>query len=399
VNRLLFLTESFHPILGGGELHIRGLTARLAARGFPCTVLTRRALPELAAEEVLDGVRVLRVPPPGGGRVGKYRMVPHALRTLVRERGTFDTIVVRGTRVLGIPGLLAARALGKRVVLQPELNGEFSGQVFTFGTGLDRGPLRWAVSLLNRPRRSLLRDADRVVAMSRAIEGECRGLGFPAERVVLIPHGVATGRFRPARSEERTALRRALGLPETAVVIVYSGRLLRGKGLETLLEAFGGVAQDAGEAHLLFLGSGEGQAISVEEELRRSALSLPGRVTFAGRRDDVDDVLRACDIFAFPSLYEALGIALLEAQASGLPAVGSRTGGIVDVIREDETGFLVPPGDPVPLRESLLGLVRNPALRARLGAGARARMEGEFSDELSLLRYGELFHELEAAAP
>jgi glycosyltransferase involved in cell wall biosynthesis len=392
VSRVLFLTESFHPILGGGETHIRLLSAALAAAGHPSTVLTRRSTPALPPRESLDGVRVLRVPPSGPGPVGKYAMVPFALATLARERKTFDVVVVRGTRVLGLPGLFAGRALGKRVVLQPELNGEFSGEVFTYGKAWDGSLMGSLIRLASRLRNALLRDADAVVAMSQAIERECGDAGFPPERVALIPHGVSMEEFRPAEKGERESLRASLGLPGDRVVIAYSGRLLRGKGLETLVEAFAGMEG----AHLLFLGSGEGQAISVEEPLRERvrALGLSARVTFAGRVEGVAPYLRASDIFAFPSLFEALGIALIEAQASGLPAVGSRTGGIVDVIEDGRTGFLVPPGDVASLGGALGKLVADPALRGKLGEEARTRMRRLFSATESVQRYGTLFREL-----
>jgi glycosyltransferase involved in cell wall biosynthesis len=398
VIRLLFLTESFHPILGGGEQHIRRLAGALAKEGFPCTVLTRRASLDLPAEEYFEGIRVLRVLPAGPGRPGKYRMVPRVVRALYRERKTFDILVVRGTRVLGLPGLLCARALGKRLVLQPELNGEFSGDVYTFGTRLDRGLGRLAVRAMNGVRKGALLDADRVVAMSQAIQRECLAAGFSDERVALIPHGVSIGSFCPADPEERLRLRRVLGLPESAVIVVYSGRLLKGKGLETLLEAFAGISEPF--AHLLFVGSGEGQALSVEDALKDDVRKrgLGNRVTFAGRRENVSDYLRASDLFAFPSVFEALGIALVEAQASGLPAVGSRTGGIVDVIEPNETGLLVPPGDVQALQEALESLIRDPERRAELGARARARTASRFSEDLSLLRYRTLFQEIASGA-
>ncbi len=82
----------------------------------------------------------------------------------------------------------------------------------------------------------LLRDADGFVAMSRQIQDEMRAAGIPRERIRLLPHGVDVERFRPAEPPERQALRARLGLPE-GVLAVYSGRLLRGKGLETLVDA------------------------------------------------------------------------------------------------------------------------------------------------------------------
>src|SRR5262249_55422618 len=154
-------------------------------------------------------------------------------------------------------------------------------------------------------------------------------------------------RFRPASPADRAALRARLGLPEASLVATYTGRLLRGKGLEALLDAFAVAAARRPAAHLVLVGSGGGQMLSVEDELRRRAsdADLAGRVTFAGRVDAVEDSLRASDLFAFPSEFEALGISLIEAAACALPAVGARTGGIVDVIEEGGSGLLFQPRD------------------------------------------------------
>jgi len=208
VTRVLFLTESFHPTLGGGEGHVRDLSRRLAASGVPATVVTRRGERAWRAEETLDGVRVVRVPPSGPGRTGKYAMVPAAIRALRREAAAYDVLVVRGTRVLGLPGLLAARSARKAVVLQPEVNGELTGEVYTWGTALDRPLPRRAIGAAVAARNRILRDADAFVAMSRLIRDEMLGAGVAPEKVRHIPHGVDTERFRPATPDERRDLHR-----------------------------------------------------------------------------------------------------------------------------------------------------------------------------------------------
>ena len=86
----------------------------------------------------------------------------------------------------------------------------------------------------------------------------------------------------------------------------------------------------------------------------------------------MEDYLRAADVFVFPSVFEALGIALVEAAACALPAVASRTGGIVDVVEDGVSGRLVAPGDAGALSEALLGLAGDGALRSRMGREARA---------------------------
>jgi glycosyltransferase involved in cell wall biosynthesis len=400
LTRLLFLTESFHPVLGGGETHIRALGSALVRSGLPGTVVTRRARAEWPAAEEVDGVRVLRVPPSGEGRAGKYRMVPWAVRALLRERERFDVLVVRGTRVLGLPGLLAGRWLGKAVVLQPEINGELTGEVYTWGKAWGGGLRGRLVRAATAVRNLLFRDADGFVAMSGAIRGEFLAAGASEEKVALIPHGVDVERFRPASPEERAGLRARLSLPADARIVVYTGRLLRGKGLDILFEAFRRIAPRDAQARLVIVGSGAGQSLSVEEDLRTAAREprLEGRVLFAGRVDAVEDYLRAADLFAFPSVFEALGISLVEAAACGLPSVGSRTGGIVDVIEDGVTGLLVPPGDARALEDALEALLSDPGRRGEMGRRARERALRLFDAETSLPRYRTLFHEVARAA-
>jgi len=396
LTRVLFLTESFHPVLGGGERYIRALGRDLARTGTPVTVVTRRGDDAWPAEETFEGMHVVRVPPPGPGRDGKYRMVPHAMAALHRLRRHYDVLIVRGTRVLGLPGIVAARAAGKRVILQPEVNGEMSGEVYTWGQPFAGTALDRAIRAGTGARNLLLRDADAFVAMSHLIREEFLAAGVPTEKVAHIPHGVDTARFHPASASARSAARARFGLPADACVIAYTGRLLRGKGLEDLLAAFAKVAAEVPSAQLLVVGSGAGQALSVEEDLRAIVLreGLGARVTFTGRLDDVSEALRAADVFAFPSVFEALGISLIEAAATGLPAVGARTGGIVDVIENGASGWLVDPGDVTALSARLRALLLDDAARARLGARGRAIAEARFDEGRALVRYRALLGEV-----
>jgi glycosyltransferase involved in cell wall biosynthesis len=394
LTRVLFLTESFHPVLGGGEIHVRRLGARLVAAGVGTTVVTRRSEAEWPAVDEIDGIRVLRVPPPGPGRIGKYLMIPGALRATCRELPRHDLLVVRGTRVLGGPGLLAARACGRPVVLQPEVNGELSGEVYTWGRripGAVAAPLGAAVRLRNL----WLRDADAFVAMSTEIREEMVRAGVARERVRLVPHGVDVERFRPASAEERSALRRERGLP-AGTLAVYTGRLLRGKGLETLVAAFAATSARAPELRLVIVGSGAGQALSIEEGLRREVRErrLEDRVVFTGRVDDVAAYLRAADLFVFPSVFEALGISLVEAAACGLPAVASRTGGIVDVVEEGRSGILVAPGAVGELASALLALAAERGRRVGMGRAAREVACARFDERDGIRRYRALFREV-----
>jgi glycosyltransferase involved in cell wall biosynthesis len=393
LTRLLFLTESYIPVLGGGECHIRLLATRLTDRGITACVLTRLTEASWAAEENLEGVRVIRVPPHGSGRAGKYLMVPAVVRDLLRRRDEYDLIVVRGTRVLGMPAVAMARLLRKTVVLQPEITGEVSGEVYTWGTRWHGTPAARCVRAMTGLRNLLLKRADGFIAISEAIQREFIAAGFRSNHVTLIHHGVDTQRFRPASDSEKTELRRRLALPFDANLLVFVGRLLRGKGIEILIEAFERLATELSSAALVVVGSGDGQSLSVEAEIRSrvAGSSHAQRVFFVGRIDNVQDYLRAGDVFVFPSLFEALPLAVIEAGACGIASVASCTGGIPDIIEDGVTGLLVEPGDPAALIDATRRLLQEPELRSRLGRAAREAVSRRFNLELNVERYASFF--------
>lgn len=397
MTRVLFLAESFHPVLGGGERHIRRLATALTASGVLSTVVTRRGEAGWAVEEMLDGVRVVRVAPAGTGRTGKYGMIPFAVSALRRLRDSFDVLVIRGTRVLGLPGLLAARTLRKRVVLQCEVSGEMSGEIYTWGTAFDHSLVRPLVSGGVRLRNLLLADADAFVTISTRTRDEFLRAGLDPDRVKLLPHGIDLEAFRPASAAERQELRGRLALPPDAMLVTFTGRLLRGKGVEVLAEAFGRLASRYPAAHLLLVGSGAGQVLSIEDALRARVreAGLGARVSFAGRVENVADFLRASDVYAFPSFFEAMPLALLEAAACGLPCVASRIGGVVDVLEDGRSGMLVEAGDVNGLAAALGALFDLPDRREALGAAARETALQRFDERENLARYRELFAELD----
>jgi glycosyltransferase involved in cell wall biosynthesis len=150
----------------------------------------------------------------------------------------------------------------------------------------------------------------------------------------------------------------------------------------------------------VIVGSGEGQSLSVDADLHAAAQAegLAARVTFTGRVDAVEDWLRASDVFAFPSMFEALGIALVEAAACGLPAVASRTGGIVDVVEDGRSGVLVAPGDVAALSAALHRLVADPDLGRGMGAAARDVARARFDERDAVGRYRALFREVAGRA-
>jgi glycosyltransferase involved in cell wall biosynthesis len=382
--RILVAIDLFPPIVGGAETHARDLVDALRALQLPVTVLTRWARPDLAREEILpNGARILRVPAAFGGvRFAQYGVIPSFLRTLRREKDSYDLIYLCGFRVLGWPLVGLARRLGKPIVLRAEVCGEASGAFIWDKPGRGTRPaLRHLFSPLIALRNRRLRRADSFLSISRVIRDEYLDSTFPEARIADIPNGIDLQRFTPVSPEQVPSLRRELGLPAQEPVFVYSGKLNRGKGLELLLSVWKSYVADGRPGHLLLVGAGGGQSLSCESELNAfvSTHALSSRVTFSGYRNDVERWLQASDIFVFPSEAESFGLAPLEANACGLPALCTPAGALAETAPDGEAGLAFPVGDAVALRRAMDRLVDDPALRLELGRRALERVRRLYS--------------------
>jgi glycosyltransferase involved in cell wall biosynthesis len=213
-----------------------------------------------------------------------------------------------------------------------------------------------------------------VTACSGDLRLRALRLGAPAARIRLVPYGVDTSAFGPQDEAARAATRARLGVPEGDLFVLGLGRLVDKKGFSDLLAA---VAQTPG-VHAVIAGQGD-----LLGPLEAQARATGARVSFPGAldRNAASEALGAADVVAVPSVRDRAGNVdglpnvLLEALAAGRAVVASRVAGIPDVVRDDETGLLVPPGDPPALAAALLRLRREPETRARLGASARRLAE------------------------
>ena len=394
--RVYMLTETYRPEIGGGERQAALLSAGLAQRGCTVTLVVRRSSHGLPRHEAEGAVRIRRLPPTGPGRLRKWLLLPPVLLLLLAKRRDYDVVLVSGFRLLGIPAMLASLVTRRPAVLKADSSGEMSGEYFRTGLrSLRLSPEGVLAKFFLARRNALLRRADRFVCLSEEMRDEFDAAGVPADRIVTIPNGVDTERFRPAASEERVALRRQLSLPDGPVVI-YTGRLVRYKGLPELLEAWRGIADEYREACLVLVGEGGGDQQACEEELRQTVevQNLGTSVRFTGAVDNVEDWLRAADVFAFPTHDEAFGLSLVEAMACGLAVVSTRVGGLADIVRDGENAVAVPPSSPARLAVALRSLLDNPGYRARLGSAAREHARTHHDVDVVCDAYGNLLSDL-----
>jgi glycogen synthase len=225
-----------------------------------------------------------------------------------------------------------------------------------------------------------IRSADALMACSANIADFTAGYhGVPREEIDVVHCGVDVHQFAPPPPEARN------GRP----TVLFVGNVAANKGVTTAAEAVLRLRDDHPDVRLQILGTGDDDLVDelqahAREEGAADAIEFLG---FVGNRDRLPQIYGAADVFCSPADHE-VGVAnvYIEAMACGCPVVAAVTGAAPEVIKDRETGMLVPPNDVVATRAALDAVLRDPALRERLGAAARRRAETEFAMEHYLER-------------
>ena len=355
--RILQCCGEYGAAGGGTERQARAVTSALAARGHSVCVVTRRSSPGSSAA---PGVRVAAVIRAAEfGPLFGLTYLASATAALLRAAGEADVLHAHHLYLDAVAAVLAGRIRHRPVAAKMAGAGA--------GGDLDRLRRTRGGWFLLR----VLRDLDAVIAPSSTCRGELLSVGFPAERIHVIPNGVDTSLFRPDPARQ-VATPTSIG---RGPMVVYTGRLIEAKGLGELLEAWALVLRDVPEAQLVLVGAGPLEA----ELARRAALPpLAGRVQLAGEVPDVLPYLQAASAFVLPSWAEGLPNALLEAMATELPCVATDIGAIAEAATDGEHALLVPVQAPERLAAALAAILTQPALAARLGRAARQRVGAEF---------------------
>jgi len=253
--------------------------------------------------------------------------------------------------------------------------------------------LHWRVAA---PVRFPLKFADAVLAVSEAAAQQILKSGFPAERVAVVRSSIDTKFFEPFDGA-RMQMRSHLGLKEDDFVVAGMGRLVKGKGYEVLLK---GIAELAPPERATLLLAGDGNERQKLEDLA-AGLGIAQQVKFLGFQSDVRPILWAADIFVHvPTTFpEGTPNAILEAMAVGLPVIATPVGGIPEVVRDGETGLLVPPNDHKALAEAILKLRQDEALRTKLGKRAQKWVQEHHDIRLLPERVIQVYNRVTATSP
>ncbi|ODT98123.1 MAG: glycosyltransferase [Planctomycetes bacterium SCN 63-9] len=227
------------------------------------------------------------------------------------------------------------------------------------------------------------------VCVSEGVRRFSQEAGLPAARLTVIPNGIDPRPFDQAAPADR----RELGISESSHLALYVGRLDPQKGLPDLLAAAEWVGERTADWHLLVAGDGPERDRLVKR--LASADSHPShwveRVRVLGRRADIPSLMKSADLLVLPSLWEGMPNVILEAMAAGLAVVATRVEGSEDLVIPEQTGWLVPPGDPSALGHALLEASRNPERCHAYGAAGRRRVEEFFTPEAVVASYERLW--------
>ncbi len=229
-----------------------------------------------------------------------------------------------------------------------------------------------------------------VVAVSKAVKHNLEKYEH-IKNIKVIYNGIDPILFYPPTAEEKILKKKQLGLNADNFVLGNVGRMDYWKNQRILIEILPDLKKVFPNIKLVFVGGGD-----EEDNLKKLALEkkVENDVLFLGKRCDVNEILKAFDLFVFPSLTEGLPLVVIEAMATGLPIIASPVGGIPELIIDDKNGFLVSPTSKSEIKSAIIKLIENQDLRIKMGQIGRKIFESNFSLPQMVRNYLKIYENL-----
>ncbi len=360
----------------GGAQHIVYLLAKHLRSDYEITVAC--APGGLLVERLRGlGLRVMEIP--------ELCRLPHPLRDLralwklhsLMQAERFDIVHTHSTKA-GLLGRLAAAWARVPVIL-------FTAHGWAFSDGR-AWPWRWLLAHVERLPAHL---STKVICVSEYDRQVAVRFGVASpEKLIVVPNGLETEPF--CSSRDKKELRRQLEACDAAGVVTMVGRLALPKDLNTLIAAWEELGVPGWQLWLV----GDGPLRPYVEKTIQ-ARGLRNSIRLFGERRDVPELLQASDIFVLSSRWEGMPLTIIEAMLAGLPVIATRVGGVPELVEGSVTGLLVPPGDPLALRDALEQLIVSEESRRLFGERGRQRALQQFSVERMIHRVRALYQELE----
>lgn len=373
--RVALVSDWYYPKIGGVASHMHELAIRLKERSHDVAVVTNER--QIGKEEELKerGIELIKVP--GFLAPGLDVNLSYSLKSSMDLVEFLEGIDVIHSHHAFTPLALKALDAGRKLRVAAILTTHSISFAYdsTFWKLLD-----FSIPIF----RYYLDRAHRIIAVSRAAKAFIEH--FTSSPISVIPNGVNTEKFFPAKDKEE--LKEKFGIKGD--VVLYVGRMSYRKGAHVLLNAFSSIQ----DATLVMVGTGE-----MLPFLRAQAklLGIEERVIFTGyvNEEKLCEIYRMADVFVSPSITsEAFGIVILEAMASGVPVIVSDTGGVREVVAENDVGVLVPPENELELRKALKMILKSQNLRDYYGDRGREVAERKYSWRIISSRIEETYNEV-----
>jgi glycosyltransferase involved in cell wall biosynthesis len=357
--------ENFSEIIGGGQISLLGLLEKLDREKFnPIVICPAEGNLVAALERFVSKVKIVKMQ--SLKKLNLYRIYKSIseIRRLIRDE-KIDLIHCNGSRACFYAGI-AGR--------------------------LERVPVIWHVRIADR---DILLDtflaslSTKIVAISNAVNMRFTRMGKIKEKVRTIYNGVDLERFNPSISGEN--IRKEFGLDAQAPFVGMVGRLDWYKGHKYFLKAARKVVDIIPECRFLIVGEGEKRK---ELESLATRLKLNNNVIFTGKREDIPEILASLNLFVLSSVSEGLGRSIIEAMAMERAVVATNVGGIAEVVKDKETGILVPVRDEVALAEGILKLLRDKDMALKMGLAGRRIVESKFDIKINAEKLQDLYEEI-----
>jgi glycosyltransferase involved in cell wall biosynthesis len=294
------------------------------------------------------------------------------------KRGKYDIVHTHNSKA-GFLGRLSAK-IAKVPIIVHTIHG------FAFHE-YERPPRRLLFILLEK---FAAKFAGRLITVSQPLTkwGLEIGVGSP-EKYVTIYDGIEIDKFQVKIDIHKK--RQEFGIKPGDKVVGAVAKLWEGKGHKTILEAAKTVVKKSPQVRFIFVGEGY---LRKELESYARDLGVSDYVIFAGFREDIPEVTAIFDIAVLVSLFEGLGRVLLEAMVLGKPVVATRVGGIVDVVKDGETGILVSPEDPEGLARAITTLLEDENSARRMGEAGKRRIDSKFTARTMVERIEQVYEKL-----
>jgi glycosyltransferase involved in cell wall biosynthesis len=370
----------YPPHVGGMEFYVEYLSKKLVEKGHEVKVFTSSSK-SYSYREVMEGVEVCRIKVSG-----KFYNVPiaNSLTTSLLNEEKPDIInthqyPVYFSDVSALVSSLRSIPLFLHVHVVPDPKSVFSGFVLK--------------SYYRFFERFTFHSSRCIIAPSQAYRMLLIRMGVNPEKIRVAPYGVDLSRFNPAQNSEN--FKKYFNL-EGSKVILTVGRLNYQKGFHHLLKAMPKILLQVPNAKLVIVGEGE-----LMTNLRNlsNSLGIANRVIFTGAlsQSSVNEAYASADVFVLPSLFESLGISMLEAQAMGKPVIGTRVGGLPETLIENKSGILVEAEKPNELAKATIRLLLDQDLAKSMGQYGRKFIERSYDLEKSIDTILSLYEEDQSA--